>query len=61
MKTEYLTREQLANELEISVRTLKQYESEGLKIHWLGGNTYRFLRSEVNDWIASRPQEKKAG
>ncbi len=57
----YLTREQLADELEISVRTLKQYEADGLRIHWLGGNVYRFLRVEVDAWIAARPQEKKAG
>lgn len=53
-RPEYLTRKQLAAELGITVQTLATFEAEGLPGHQIGPRTYRFVRSEVDEWIRNK-------
>lgn len=61
MRPAYLTREQLAKELNLSRPSIKGLELQGLPVHHLGGNTYRFLRAEVDAWIAAHPSKQEEG
>lgn len=57
----YLSREAVATELGVSRPTLLKLEAEeGAPVHWLGGNLYRYLRSELDEWIAARPKKRDA-
>lgn len=48
----YLSREQLANELGITLPTLRKLEAEeGLPVHQIGPRVFRYVRSEVDAWI----------
>lgn len=55
-RPEYLTRQQLAAELDITVETLANLEAEGLPVLRLGPRTFRFKRSQVDAWLAARVQ-----
>lgn len=57
----YLSREQLAAELGITVVTLRKLEvEEGLPVHQLGPRVFRFVRSEVDAWILERGKGRVA-
>jgi excisionase family DNA binding protein len=52
----YLSREQLATELDVTVKTVRRMESNGLPVHHLGGSVYRFFRSEVEAWMKANKE-----
>jgi predicted DNA-binding transcriptional regulator AlpA len=57
----YLTREDVARELGISrITLLKLEENEGAPVHHLGGNIFRYLRSELDEWIVKRLSKRGA-
>jgi excisionase family DNA binding protein len=55
---DYLTQEQVADELGVSVKTLRSWRAlcEGPPCTRLGPRLIRFHRTDVAEWLASRKQ-----
>lgn len=61
MRPAYLTREDVARELGVTrVTLLKLEQREGAPVHHLGGNVFRYKRTELDEWIANRPKKRGA-
>lgn len=61
LRPDYLSREQLAEELSVDVKTIRRMEDkDGLPIRHLGGSVFRFYRPEVNAWILARKKRGEA-
>ena len=59
-KEAFLTRNQMAKELNVSLVTLYQWQKSGLPYHRLHRRIY-FLKSEVLDYMHSNQKKKKKG
>lgn len=56
---EILTIKELASYLKIAEKTAYRYVSDGIIPGFKVGGSWRFKRSEINDWITSRSQKEK--